>query len=95
MRKKILSFILALFMILPCSFAMAGCKKADPDNSSTGGPSIETPGGGTPENVHLHLEVFNVRGKSKESVIDEESDKIWNNSFDRWNARKDPLNNMK
>lgn len=50
MRKKILSFILALFMILPCSFAMAGCKKADPDNSSTGGPSIETPGGGTPEN---------------------------------------------
>ena len=66
------------------------------ENGFPGMPSSAgSGGGGTPENVHLHLEVFNVRGKSKESVIDEESDKIWNNSFDRWNARKDPLNNMK
>ena len=84
-------------------FLLAHLEKINVDTGATIRPeqivalagSTGVGGGGTPENVHLHLEVFNVRGKSKESVIDEESDKIWNNSFDRWNARKDPLNNMK
>lgn len=57
--------------------------------------STGTGGGESATNVHLHLEVFNVEGLFIQTVINENSNLIWNDSFDRFNHRRDPLNNTK
>lgn len=50
-------------------------------------------GGNNPNNVHLHLEIFNINNQKKLNILGKENESLWNSSFDRWAARRNPLDN--